>query len=92
MEITAGNVEINFNENFKNVAFYHFYFDRADFIYTGIKGKNQVVMTLKGLDIENYKSNSHKFIEAFGNFSFKNDRLSEEAFNIIVKNQDFIKN
>lgn len=92
LDISIGNVEINFNENFKNVAFYHFYFDRADFIYTGIKGRNENIMTLKGLEIESYQSNAYKFIKAFSNFSFKNDRLSEEAFNIISKNEDFNRN
>jgi predicted ABC-type ATPase len=92
LEISNGNVEINFNENFKNVAFYHFYFDRADFIYTGIKGENQNVMTLAGLDIQFYQSNSYRFIEAFANFSFKNDRLSEEAHHIIIKNINFKAN
>jgi predicted ABC-type ATPase len=89
LEISNGNVEINFNENFKNVAFYHFYFDRVDFIYTGIKGENQNVMTLVGLDIQSYQSNSYRFIEAFAKFSFKNDRLSEEAYQIIIKNINF---
>jgi len=88
-EITTGNVEINFNENFRNVAYYHFYFDRTDFIYTGIKDKNQKVMTLNGLNIVAYQSNPLKFIQAFGRYSFSNDRLSEESFNIIEKNEDF---
>ncbi len=73
----------------KNVAFYHFYFDRVDFIYTGIKGENQNVMTLVGLDVQSYQSNSYRFIEAFAKFSFKNDRLSEEAYQIIIKNDNF---
>lgn len=29
--ISNGNARINFNENFKNVCSYFFYFDRADF-------------------------------------------------------------
>lgn len=89
LEISNGNVEINFNENFKNVAFYHFYFDRVDFIYTGIKDENQNVMTLAGLDIQSYQSNSYRFVEAFAKFSFKNDRLSEEAYQIIINNINF---
>jgi predicted ABC-type ATPase len=89
LEISKCNVEINFNENFKNVAFYHFYFDRVDFIYTGIKGGNRNVMTLIGLDVQSYQSNSYRFIEAFAKFSFKNDRLSEEAYQIIIKNDNF---
>lgn len=89
LDITKGNVDINFHENFKNIAFYHYYFDQVDFIYTGNKDKNEKIMTLKGLEIENYQSCSHQFIQAFSKYAFRNDRLSEAAFNIISSNVDF---
>jgi len=89
LDITRGNVDINFHENFKNIAFYHYYFDQVDFIYTGNKDKNEKIMTLKGLEIQNYHSCSHQFIQAFSKYAFRNDRLSEAAFNIISLNVDF---
>lgn len=88
LEISKGNVEINFNENFKNVSFYYFYFDRADFIYTGNKNHNENVMTFKGMDIMEYKSNTYRFIQAFATYAFSKDRLSKAAFDIINENLD----
>jgi len=88
LEISKGNVEINFNENFKNVSFYYFYFDRADFIYTGNKNHNENVMTFKGMDIMEYKSNTYRFIQAFATYAFSKDRLSKVAFDIINENLD----
>ncbi|MGN7990625.1 zeta toxin family protein [Pedobacter sp. 22226] len=89
LNITKGNVGINFNENFKNVAFHHYYFDQADFIYTGNKNRNEKIMTLRGLEIWDYHSNNHQFIQLFAKYAFSNDRLSETAFSIINKNIDF---
>ena len=34
--ISGGNIKINFNESFKNIANYYFYFDQSDFLYTGM--------------------------------------------------------
>ncbi len=87
LDISKGNIEINFNENFKNVSFYHLYFTKVYFIYTG--NKNQNVMTLSGLDVVDYVSNSNKYIQAFANYAFKNDRLSEKSFQIITQNKNF---
>ncbi|MGY0036373.1 zeta toxin family protein [Pedobacter sp. NJ-S-72] len=35
LTISGNNIRINFNESFKNIANFFFYFDRSDFIYTG---------------------------------------------------------
>lgn len=40
LTISGSNIKINFNESFKNAALYFFYFDRSDFIYTGITEMN----------------------------------------------------
>ncbi len=89
LDICKGNVEINFNENFRNVSFYHFYFGKAYFIYTGNKNQNINIMALIGLEIVNYVSNSNKYIQAFANYAFKNDRLSQKSFEIITSNKNF---
>ncbi|MET4080199.1 putative ABC-type ATPase [Pedobacter sp. UYP30] len=89
LEISKGNVEINFMENFKNVSNFHFVFDRADFIYTGNKNQNENLMTLKGLEIIAYKENESTFLQLFAKYALSRDKLSKEAFDIIVKNIDF---
>lgn len=89
LDITKGNVDINFHENFKNITFYHYYFDQVDFVYTGNKDKNEKIMTLRGLELYSYRSCNHQFIKAFSKYAFRNDRLSEAAFNIISLNVDF---
>lgn len=87
--ISKGNIEINFNENFKNISFYHFYFSQAYFIHTGSNNQNQIIMTLVGLDVIKYVTNTHKYIQAFAMYAFKNDRLSIKSHEIIVTNKDF---
>lgn len=89
LEISKENVEINFMENFKNVSNFHFFFDRVDFIYTGNKNQNENIMTLKGLEIISYKQNETSFLQAFAKHTLSRDKLSKEAFDIIVKNKDF---
>lgn len=46
-------------------------------------------MALVGLDVVNYVSNNNKYIQAFANYAFKNDRLSEKSFEIITANNNF---
>jgi hypothetical protein len=36
--ISGGNIKLNFNESFKNLAQYFLYFDQSDLIYTDITG------------------------------------------------------
>lgn len=89
LNISKGNVEINFNENFKNVSSFYFYFDRADFVYTGVKDKNENFITFRGLDLIYYKSNSSYFLKAFAKYAISKDRLTREAYNIINENKNF---
>lgn len=42
LAISKDTVLLNFNENFKNVARYYFYFDMVDFIYTGANNENLI--------------------------------------------------
>jgi len=44
LTISGSNIRINFNESFRNIAEYYFYFDQADFIYTGINDQNLLLM------------------------------------------------
>ncbi len=87
--ISGGNIKINFNESFKNVATYFIYFDSADFIYTGITGENFDVMSFKGSRLIIYKATNLQYPQKFAQYSFHNQRLSEEAFGIITANLDF---
>ena len=77
--ISGNNIKINDNESFKNVANYFFYFDQADFIYTGITGKNQLVMSFQKSLLTEYKSNPLKYPQKFAEFSFQHGRLNEAA-------------
>jgi predicted ABC-type ATPase len=87
--ISGNNIKINFNESFKNVANYFFYFDQADFIYTGITGKNQLVMSFQKSLLTEYKSNPLKYPQKFAEYSFHHGRLNEEAYTAIMKNMNF---
>lgn len=87
--ISGGNIKINFNESFKNVATYFIYFDSTDFIYTGITGENFDVMSFKGSRLIIYKATNLQYPQKFAQYSFHNQRLSEEAFGIITANLDF---
>lgn len=91
LEISKGNVELNFAENFKNIATYHYYLDRADFIYTGNKNQNENLLTLNGLEIISYKKNDYSFLQYFAQYAFSRDKISKEAFDVILNNIDFRK-
>ncbi len=56
--ISGSNVNINFNESFKNIAAYFSYFDRSDFIYTGEGGKNQRIMSFQKDQLLTYQANN----------------------------------
>jgi len=89
IKISGSNVKINFNESFKNIATYFFYFDRSDFIYTGIGEVNQLIMTFqKGVMIA-YHSNQLDYPQKFASYSLQKDRLTEPFYNIITSNKDF---
>ncbi|MEX8547041.1 MAG: zeta toxin family protein [Mucilaginibacter sp.] len=89
--ISGSNVKINFNESFKNIATYFFYFDRSDFIYTGIGGQNSLIMSFQKGEIIYYEANKLDYLQKFALYSFQNDRLSENARQIITANKDFKK-
>ena len=92
LPISKGNVLLNFNENFKNIAFYYFYFDQADFIYTGAHNENLNIMTFQEQSLIRYQHTELSFIKQFAEFSYVKDRLTKEAFDIISLNKDYSKN
>lgn len=87
--ISGGNVKINFNESFKNVATYFFYFDRTDFIYTGIDGVNELIMSFEKGELTYYKASELEFPKKFALYSHNNNRLSKKAHDIILLNENF---
>jgi len=89
--ISGSNVKINFNESFKNIANYFFYFDRSDFIYTGSGETNQVVMSFQKSELLIYHSNDLEYPQRFATYGFQNNRLSEDAYKIIISNKNFSK-
>ena len=89
LPISDGNVKINFNESFKNTASYFFYFDRSDFIYTGVDGINQFVMSFQKGELTAYRANNLNYPQKFAEFGFQNGRLNERAYQVITSNKDF---
>ncbi|RKR84975.1 putative ABC-type ATPase [Mucilaginibacter gracilis] len=89
--ISGSNVQINFNESFKNIATYFFYFDQSDFIYTGVGGVNKLIMSFKKGQLLNYHATALKYPQKFASYSFQKDRLDEDAYNIIIQNLDFVR-
>jgi predicted ABC-type ATPase len=90
--ISGSNVKINFNESFKNIASYFFYFDRTDFIYTGIGDVNQVIMSFEKSRLVTYHSNNLNYPQKFAVYSFQQNRLDQDAYNIIIENKSFLIN
>lgn len=91
LNISDGNVRINFNESFKNIAQYFFYFDRSDFIYTGLSGQNKLVMSFKKGELLSYSSSELTYPQKFAEYSYRRERMNEEAYTIIIANKDFTK-
>jgi len=87
--ISGSNVKINFNESFKNIASYFFYFDKSDFIYTGTDGENQKIMSFQKTEIITYRSNNLQYPQRFAQFGFSKNRLNEKAFKTITANRNF---
>jgi len=90
LPISDGNVKINFNENFKNVADYFLYFDHSDFYYTGITNETQFVMTFEKSSLVEYKATNLLYPQRFADYSFGNQRLDSNGYQIIKKNLDFV--
>lgn len=89
IKISGSNVKINFNESFKNIATYFFYFDRSDFIYTGIGEVNQLIMSFQKGNLITYHSNQLDYPQKFASYSLQKDRLTEPFYNIITSNKDY---
>lgn len=87
--ISGTNVRINFNESFKNLASYFFYFDNSDFFYTGTDGENQKIMSFKKMKLITYQSNNLQYPHRFAEFAFSKKRLNENDYKIITANQNF---
>ena len=87
--ISGSNVKINFNESFKNIATYFFYFDRSDFIYTGEDGVSRLIMSFQKSELLNYRSNDLSYPRKFAGYSFQNKRLNENAYKVIIANKNF---
>ncbi len=87
--ISGSNVNINFNESFKNIAAYFLYFDRSDFIYTGEGGENQLIMSFQKDQLLTYQANNLQYPQKFAQYSFSKGRLNEEAIKIITVNQNY---
>jgi predicted ABC-type ATPase len=91
LTISGNNIRLNFNESFKNIATYFFYFDQSDFIYTGITGKNTLVMSFQGGEIIAYKATNLQYPQKFADFSFNTRRLPQIGHDLIKANRDYNK-
>jgi predicted ABC-type ATPase len=87
--ISGSNIKINFNESFKNVANYFFYFDKSDFVYTGTDGVNRLIMSFKKGQLLSYCANELTYPQKFAAYSIQRGRLNKEAYEIITANKDF---
>jgi predicted ABC-type ATPase len=87
--ISGSNVKINFNESFKNLATYFFYFDRSDFIYTGVGGENRQIMSFHKGSLQSYKASDLRYPQKFAQYAHSHDRLDKESHRIITGNQDY---
>jgi predicted ABC-type ATPase len=87
--ISGNNIKWNFNESFKNAAKYFFYFDRSDFIYTGIAGENKLIMSFRKSELALYKQNELQYPQKFAHYSFNWQRLSQNPYQIITINTDY---
>ena len=87
--ISPGNVKYNFNENFKNVSKYFFYFDESFFIYTGEKGKSELIMEFNRMKLIAYKGNDFAFIQMFAEYAHQLGRLTSDDLEIIRKNASY---
>ncbi len=89
LKISDGNIKINFNESFKNIAQYFFYFDQSDFIYTGVTGMNRRIMRFNRSKLIEYQANELQYPQKFAQFGHQQKRLSDESFTIISSNQTY---
>jgi len=90
--ISGSNVKINFNESFKNIARYFFYFDRTDFIYTGGGEVNKLIMSFQKSELLVYHSTDLIYPQKFAEYSFRSERLHEDVYQVIISNKNFKSN
>jgi predicted ABC-type ATPase len=86
--ISGANVKINFEESFKNIANYFFYFDGSNFIYTGLGEVNELIMSFHKDELISHVSNDLVYPKRFAEYSHRNHRLSDEAYQVISANQN----
>jgi hypothetical protein len=91
LEIRGSNIRLNFNESFKNVANYYFYFDQSDFFYTGTTGENRLIMTFEKSELKQYNKCDLQYPQKFSDYSFQGQRLNEEAHQFIKANENYFK-
>lgn len=91
LPISEGNVRINYQESFKNLSNYFFYFDASEFIYTGIDGINKQIMSFERDQIVNYHTNNLIFPKRFAQYSLSVGRLNEETHKTILANKNFVR-
>ncbi|WP_413666257.1 zeta toxin family protein [Mucilaginibacter sp. Mucisp86] len=87
--ISNGNIRINFNESFKNIATYFFYFDRTDLIYTGVTGRNTKIMSFEKSVLVYYKATNLLYPQKIAQYAYLNQRMNKDAFDLITANEDF---
>ena len=89
LHISPGNVELNFIENFKNVARYFFYFDESNFIYTGEKGLNRLIMRFEKGKLAEYIKNDLDYVQRFAGYAHHLERLDNHDLDIITANRNY---
>jgi predicted ABC-type ATPase len=86
--ISGSNIRLNFEQSFKNIASYYFYFDTSDFIYTGLDNKNDLIMSFERDRLVSYKASDLNYPQSFARYSYGKERLNKEAYLAIVANQN----
>lgn len=89
LTISGNNIRLNFNESFKNIATYYFYFDRSDFFYTGSNNKNLPVMRFEKSRLTEYRETGLAYPQKFAQFALQHERLNREAHQLITMNRDY---
>lgn len=86
--ISADNIRLNFNASFTNVCHYYFYFDRADFIYTGSFNENVPILNFRKAKLTANRANELQYPRKLAEFAFRRQRMNQEAYHVILENKD----
>jgi len=89
LHISGNNINLNFNESFKNIARYFFYFDKTDFIYTGNADQNSLIMSFRKSELVSFTACDLDFPQKFADYAFRGDRSNDDADAIIKANQNY---